>query len=1360
MSSDQTARVQTPSEGADSRVQRVARAARGWQRHLAELGGPNALLWYEDLSAGALDLTTAHPNGVSMLLAGRPTRLSDLVREPAALDGARRRARGLRARATELSEERGLEVGFIAIGMANWHAPRLPRVPRAPVLLRSCVLRPTDATERDFDLDLGSDVEFNHVLAHYLRSEQGIEVDAEALADMSTVTSGFDPYPVYAALARACVSVPGFSVLPRLVVGTFSHSKLSMVADLAAQSATLAEHDVVASMAGDLPAREAVRRPARPASPAPGAARPGLVLDADASQRGVVDAVLGGSHLMVVGAPGTGKTQTIANLIPALAADGKRVLFVAEKRAALEAVLGRLEGVGLADLVFHAQGAAVDRGRVARAFAPAPENDQATQSPDDGAERDRLAHLRDELSEHVSTLHDVREPWGVSVHELQWAMAGFASRRPAPASRVRLPEETMRRLSRARVDDLAHQLTAVAALGAWAPAGGEDPWYGARIRTDEEAARAREIVTELSGGGLEQLTKTLDGILEESSVPPARSVTDWESAMTTMTGVRDTLEVFRPEVFDIPLDEHVAATASRAWRSEHAVSLGWWSRLRARGQAKRMLRPGRPPADLHAELVTARRQRTAWYALVGAGGRPEISPRLDEAQAAFDGFRDDLRWLGERLATTGPGGALTGIPLPVLAVRLAELAARPERLSVLPHVGEALEQLRAPGLGELVDDLARRGVPATHVAAELESVWWASLAREITASDARYGGHDGARLRRTVADYVATDVAHRAAEPARVRAALHRAVRHNARAHRQQVTLLRTEAAKSRHHLPLRELLPQALETVTLLKPCWAMSPLAVAQLVPPGQWFDVVIIDEASLVAPAEALSAISRARQVVIFGDARQSPPSGFATSVLDESSPVPGGTEGGEPAPDSIVDVLLDVLPTRTLAWHYRSRDERLFGFANRTAYGGALVTFPGAVAASPVRLVQVDGLATVVPGRDAAIESTDAEVDRVVALVLDHLRARPAESLCVVTLNTAHARRIGSRLRAALAEPDARDLLGLVQREGAEPFFVKSMERVQGEERDAVIVSVGYGKTPHGRVLHRFGILGTAGGERPLTVAVTRARQRMTVVSALTAADLDPSRLRTAGETMLRDFLEYAENGAPAWNAEERSSAASDPLMADLADRLRTEGLTVLEQYGSGPHRVDLAVGDPSVPGRLLVAVEGDGTMYAGLAGPLERDRLRVEQLERLGWHHLRVWSTDLYRDPAREVARVLKAVRVAAAARTLLAAGPRAGPAADVGGPRAEGRPADARSGPLGDRGDESGDPSGDRGDVPSDVRGDVPSDDSQKPGKKRRRVFRRRPEQTSDDTNAGWGERPDADAHDDWLLEQRPPHWE
>ncbi|GAA2020354.1 hypothetical protein GCM10009740_05940 [Terrabacter terrae] len=1374
------------SPSGDPRADRVAAAVRTWQRTLVDLGGRNTLLWYRDLPSGTLDLTTAHPGGVSMLLAGRRTRLSDLVREPAAFTEARRRARAIRSKALELREERGIAAGFIAIGMATWSVPRAARPPAAPVLLRSCVLRPTGAAQEDFEIDLGPDVELNPVLREYLRSEQGIEVDADALADLATAGNGFDPYPVYAALGHACERVPEFEITPRLVLGTFSYAKLPMVADLALQGDTLADHDVVAALAGDGSALAAVRLRLPESEPDPDPEHEYLVLDADSSQHAAIDAVRAGAHLVIKGPPGTGKSQTIVNLIAALAAEGKSALFVAEKRAAIDAVLSRLDRLGLGDLVLDAYDGPTNRRATAQQFARSLEAAVENDAADLDRTTSTLRERRSRLQNHVRALHETREPWGVSAHEAQEALVELGTRTPPPTSHVRLGSRDLAGLSRVRAVELGRRLRDAAGLGAWTREG-DDPWFGARILTADDASKALDITTRHSTNGLDDAARQLNRFLSESHVPEANTLEDWKSAFETMLSVRETLEVFRPEVFDIPLKEHIAATATRDWRDARDVDMGWLARWKIRQQTKRLLRPGRPPANLHEELVSASEQREHWFQLVGGGGRPEISPRLDEGLALLAGLTADLEWLDERLAVGPDGHTLTSLPLRDLRERLADLARRPDRIAVLPQVTTALDDVRAAGLGAVVDDLAKRGVPTEQVTAEVEHVWWASLAQEITVRDPAYGAHDGAGLRRDVAEFAEADRAHQAATVERVRGAVARHVREVLADNPAHEALVRAEAGKARRHRSLRDLMPQAGSTLTAIKPCWAMSPLVVASTLPPGRWFDVVIFDEASQVQPAQAISAIARARQVVVAGDERQLPPTNFFTVVSDDEADAPGSedeilTEGFE----SVLDVLAAALPTRNLSWHYRSRDERLIAFANEAMYDGRLTTFPGTSIESAVRFEPVEGVAEVQQGVDA-IETTDGEVARVVELVLEHARTRPAESLGVIALGIRHADRLDDAITEALRTNP--DVAAFFDDTRDERFFVKNLERVQGDERDAIILSIGYGKTPHGRVLHRFGPLNMEGGERRLNVAITRARGRMTIVSALRAVDLDPNRLKARGALMLRDFLAYAESRGNAGEEDTLFAAATlthDPLRHDLAERLRRQGLTVHEDYGTADHRVDIAVEDPYHRGRALIAVETDGERYAALRSTRDRDRLRPEQLARLGWVHERVWSTDVFRDPAREIARIVTLARTASPpasaqqpSATQSANGSSTG--SGTGSGDQLGDPADGGGGALveGPDGEGLAEPTAVESPNGDSESGGPAAKPARAPKRKRRRVFRkgtgaaenaddtdsREPAtslaHSSDELDLGWGERPaGSGVGDRWLEEQRPPHYE
>ncbi|HHU11086.1 MAG TPA: DUF4011 domain-containing protein, partial [Intrasporangiaceae bacterium] len=1252
--------TETPT---DPRRDLVAAAVDRWSRQLVDLGGRNTLLWFRDLRAGTLDLTMAHPGGLSVLMAGGAPRLRDLFREEGAFADARHRARTIAAKSRELLEERGIATLHLAIGMATWDLPRSSRAPVAPVLLRSATLRPTTPAREDFVLSVSADVELNPVLVHYLVEQRGVSLDVDQIERLTDTPTGFDPHPAYRALTEVCADIQGFSISPRQVLGTFSYAKLPMVVDLAGQVDRLANHDVVAALAGDADALTAVRA----SPPAPelrvDPRREHLVLDADATQIAAIEAARVGSNLVVQGPPGTGKSQTIANLIAALMAEGRRVLFVAEKRAAIDAVHQRLTRVGLADLILDLYDGVGSRRAVAREFGAALDQHTSTR-PDPGLRTDqqRTAQLlatQEELTAHRDALHRRREPFEVSAFEAQEAVSRLETLTPAPRSKVRLRGETLHGVDRSRMEAAGTALARVAALGAWSEGTKNDPWFGARIPTNEDAVRALEIVERYAHGGLATFAALVDEVFGTLRIPTATSVTEWGTILGTASRVKETLETFRADLFDVPLADLIGATGTREYRRSHGVELGWWDRWRLRRQAESYLRPGPHPRNLHDELVAADGQRLAWNKLMGKGGRPEVPHDLDRAVDAYARLSADLEWLGARLAGTADGGRFLTDPIVHVAERLDALAAAPERLRIIPSVIGVLDAARAEGWGPLLDDLAARTVPAEQVPAEVAFVWWTSVVDDIALSDSAYGEPAGDRLRQVVADFADADRQHLRDNAARVRAAAAEHARQELRNRAAEEALIRAEAGRSRGHRSLRDLMTRAPELLTALKPCWMMSPLVVAGALPPGMFFDVVVFDEASQIPPAQAISAIARAHHVVVCGDAQQLPPTTFFTTAPDdpaEESVVEGREVDLTSGFESVLDVLAAVAPVRRLTWHYRSTDERLIAFANRHLYDDELVTFPGAGNDSPLTVEKVDGVGILTEGSEG-VESTNSEVERVAALVVEHARTRPHESLGVIALGITHASRLEEAIRAAIAtEPDIESFF---DEDRAEPFFVKNLERVQGDERDAIILSIGYGKTPHGRVIYRFGPINNAGGERRLNVAITRSRRRMTVVTSLASTDLDPDRLNSRGARMLREFLGYAERASRGDLPPTVGARGGDlPLvMSETARRLRAHGLVVHEGYGHGEATIDLAVEDPFRPGRLVLAVESDGPQYAALATVRDRDRLRAEHLARLGWVHHRIWTADLFRDPARDVSTILRLARQGSLAATGAPAAP-------------------------------------------------------------------------------------------------------
>ena len=467
----------------------------------------------------------------------------------------------------------------------------------------------------------------------------------------------------------------------------------------------------------------------------------------------------------------------------------------------------------------------------------------------------------------------------------------------------------------------------------------------------------------------------------------------------------------------------------------------------------------------------------------------------------------------------------------------------------------------------------------------------------------------------------------------------------------EQSALLRREAGKKTRHLPLRRLFEKSSAVLTAVKPCWAMSPLDVAQNLPARPLFDLVVFDEASQVLPCDAISALLRGRRAVVAGDPRQLPPTvffdGAGGDVEQESDEEDSDTLTDY---ESILDVMGVMLTRRAITWHYRSRDERLITFSNKHIYHGGLTTFPGTAVDQCLSFELVEHRT----GEPTDTRSNSTEVTRVVDLMIRHARTRPEESLGVIAMGRYHSDRIEESLRQRLRKEQSDELESFFREDAEERAFVKNLERVQGDERDAIILSIGYGKNSAGRLMYRFGPLNQKGGERRLNVAVTRARCRMTLVSSFSHAEMDPNRSSAEGVRQLYGYLKYVESGGLELSGVQEGLHLN-AFELDVLDRLTAAGLEVIPQYGCSGYRIDFAVRHPRRPGQFALAVEADGASYHSSHTARDRDRLRQEHLERLGWRFCRIWSTSWFNDHRREVSRVLAEYH-RAIAETGLAAG--------------------------------------------------------------------------------------------------------
>ncbi|CAD5379429.1 conserved hypothetical protein [Pseudomonas sp. OF001] len=1326
-----------------------------WQRRLLDLSLRNPLLNLRD-SKVAIPLLSPDPAALEDLLAdGRSFAVDPLPRRPASAEGpatpeeaagqaqaalaalakgrlfAPLEADKLDATLVELYrkartdlEEGGANTLFLAIGMLRWRRPGEPeRSYRAPL-----ILVPVSLTRKSINagirLSLGDDEpRFNTTLLEMLRQDFALDIQGfDAL--LPTDERGLDIAGILTRLRREVLELDGFEVVDEVLLSTFSFAKYLMWKDLVDRVEQLKDNPVVRHLL-DTPRepfaqsgefvepRELDRRlsPEQLFTP----------LSADSSQLAAVVAAAEGRNFVMIGPPGTGKSQTIANMIAHNLALGRSVLFVAEKAAALEVVYRRLREHGLGEFCLELHSNKARKQDVIRQLGAAWQAGAELGPGEWERETQRLRLLRDELNQLVKALHEPRRN-GLSVRQalatvvagaqvpevrLRWASA---DQHDAAAREQLLAVAERIDLNAAELGDLAGHPLAFVQMEEWSLA-----WQQALLQQAETlAARARTLqgalielsqrlglIRPLNGRGqlaaLEQLLDLLPQTIgKELGFAFQADVLERLDALNRAVGLlerfaraEDELSVPWPRERLLALD---LAAMERRWRE---ASECWWPLkiLKLRqfhawlheqagvGEAARI--DADLPALCELQVVNGELQPLlarldglpGWRGLDSDAQQlralADTAWRLRQLLAALAtdpeqlaALRSGLRLLvvdaNELLAADAPVGRLCGRYLQLqgdfaealeefagLAGRsvdelyspglaglesLLELTARLQAGHGRLHAwcawlrvrGEAL----ALGLLPLVEALEQGRVPAGQAQRALEvnyARWW--LVQKIDATPA-LRNFVSVEHERKIASFRALDDRVREITAQCIRMRIRQGLVDREDAQKSsEFGIVRRELEKKTRHKPLRQLLAEAPSAIGALTPCLLMSPQSIAQYLPAGQAFDLVIFDEASQITVWDAIGAIARGRQTVVVGDPKQLPPTSFFAAAQ-------AGEEEGSDDEDleSILDELLGAnLPTVGLSWHYRSRHESLIAFSNHRYYKGGLITFP-----SPATEDRAVNLQYVAGSYDRGGSQTNrAEADAVVAEIEQRLEnVEPGKlTLGVVTFNQKQQTLILDLLDAARRRNPALDRH--FDEALIEPVFVKNLESVQGDERDLILFSTTFGPDSLGLVSMNFGPLNKSGGERRLNVAITRARSELKVFTSLRPEQIDLSRSAAEGVKDLRHFLEFAERGARALDEAVHGSVGGfdSPFEEAVARALAEKGWVLHPQVGVSRFRIDLGVVDPDVPGRYLAGIECDGATYHRSATARDRDKIRESVLRGLGWEILRLWSTDYWLDPA-------------------------------------------------------------------------------------------------------------------------------
>lgn len=1222
-----------------TRQELVDRARAEWIRRLVDLSRRNNLLYFRSLKNGTLDLPTLAEQRFADLLSARSVPLGDLcaLSEDPRLAGV---AAEIRRRALSNREERGLETLYVALGSVTWQSDDGGRNPDAPAFLLPVAIQSPGRDLKRATLTRTGELEVNPVLLQALSQEHGIQIDQAALLTDEQKEEGLIDLPrVYDRLLQGARSLAGFQVSNRAVLGNFSFQKLAMVKDMRECAAQLAAHDVIAALAGDTDARAAMRPPGGDSDPHQLDQVPPdnefLVRDADASQLQVIASTLGGEHVVIQGPPGTGKSQTISNLITSLVASGKRVLFVAEKRAALNVVRDRLEGAGLEHLTIDVHGADLTRKDIASQIKRTLSVLHGTRPVDASPVHSRFVDRRTRLNGHDRRMYSPREPSGFHAFAIQAQLLRIPQ---GSRSKTRWRGKDLDRITHTAANEIMDLLRQASPNAGLLLGTDASPWTGAIMDAGEKAEGGFDSAVRLHSTLLPALTTALGALCIETGLLLPATVPESRDRLDLLARVNSFLQSYDPGVFDQDLeaaarDLHQAdkSTLHRAWawlsNGRYRASRRTLNNLRKKGKAgsKLLLEEAR------AALVLQARWRAA---SPDGSSRPRTSDSR-ATEAALDAFAASLGSLGALLPSRGLPSIKFG-DLDQLLDKLAQDSLTPFRLPRVIQIERRIGELGAEAI--LTEIRSTQHEPQKWVEV-FRHAWLSSCLDRAWVEDPNLAAFVGRTHDGIVSEF-------RTLDRERLRLAADRVARaHAERAiavmnqFPEQDAVVRGEAGKKARHLPIRKLMAKAPDVLTALCPCWMASPLSVSQLLGNDRrYFDVVIFDEASQVLPEDAIPSIMRASQVVVAGDRHQLPPSTFFADGGEDDDSESDEDRSQSAGFESLLDqISASSARSRPLTWHYRSRDEALIAYSNAHIYDWQLITFPSPARGDVLRHVLVPQAIEC----DGEELSSSAEVQRVVELVLEHARTRPNESLGVIALGIRHANRVDAAIDAALEQEPS--LEPFFDPRAPERFFVKNLERVQGDERDAIILTLGLAKDRTGTLLNRLGPLNHQGGERRLNVAITRARSRMTTVSSFTHNDMDPRRFHAPGAELLRLYLQYADSGGQnLGRTPRRAAAAPNEFETDVAEALKAKGIPLLAQWGASDYWIDLVAQHPDDPGRFVLAIECDGATYHSAPTARDRDRLRQQHLESLGWRFHRIWSTDWFLRKDEEIERAVRA----------------------------------------------------------------------------------------------------------------------
>lgn len=1255
----------------------------------------------------------------------------DFLETPLGPETLARRVLRMAKDSSTAEEEQGLNILFLALGFLRWKESASSELIREAPL----VLLPVDfvRNERTSTYDLKvreDDVATNLPLKERLRQDFGIVLPEIEESDDWSPSSYFESVAeVISGQSKWSIDRDGIQL------GFFSFAKLLMHHDLELENwpeGTFENHNLLNGLLlHGFEYKEPIFPDDARLDELLDPADIIQVVDADASQTKVIEEVRRGTDLVVQGPPGTGKSQTITNILAAAAHDGKTVLFVAEKMAALSVVHDRLAKCGLRDICLELHSRTANKKAVVQELGRTLT--VSGRALPGTADPTRLRVLRNELNAITGLLHAPINSAGDSAFDAVSEIIRYMNAGARPPS---IPLEGLETLGRS--DRERGRQSLVKLIQALDEAGPPEnhPFKGVKALGLQPMDLAR-LESEIKS-----TVEAIDALLSEGRRIAEVASTLSPTTLATVERLGGGLRALIDAPKDIPRDIeglfkladeprlYEALSAGAAWQKAHqlaqrAFSAAAWSidcksirsaivagqistfrrwfgsYKRASAELASVLL-GALPKDVSARLslideLIGIQEKRAQLASEEAWLQVHLKEHWRGERTPFQDLASLCEWLSA-IRTAGVfqqasqiTGALEALGSPVETGNT--LFARSGRLRelILAVVGRLALDLDVAGLEADVEKLPLPELKRVlfRMASDLTSYSsWVTLQRAIETAKAAGAGPVVERVLKgelssdqSISEYLYACAESRWTEARRKHPEIerlrdmdrHELVAEFGELERNRILdarklvrlkhsegvpkgtagemgIIRGEIGRKKGHKSIRWLMANAGSMVQRIKPVMLMSPISVAQYLPAGAVeFDLLVIDEASQVRPEDALGCIARAKQVVVVGDQKQLPPTSFFDRMVDDEEDDADDDENA-PAYAADMESILTLFESRgvnqrMLSWHYRSRDPSLIRVSNAEFYDDGLVLPP-----SPLQLDDSYGLrlrrvAGVYAPKNSGLGRAGTnrpEAEEIAKAVALHARNHSSLSLGVVAFSKAQSDMITEVLENTRRKDAVLDRF--LQTGKAEDFFVKNIENVQGDERDVIMISVGYGpQVAGGRLTSMaFGPINGEGGGRRLNVLFSRARTRCEVFASFDPADIDPNRSSRDGLRILKRFLDFAKTGIMEEHVVTGLEADS-PFEEDVANVIRSLGFEPDPQVGSSGFRIDIGVRHADRPAQYILAVECDGAAYHSALWARERDRLRQEVLESLGWRFHRIWSTDWFHRREREISRLRDAL---------------------------------------------------------------------------------------------------------------------